>query len=98
MTVQELLQSVSYLTDSEGQRTAVVIDIAMWREIAAQLEKTSPQFVEMPPDDTTTYEAAMTQLLQTLRDSAIETGIPDLAHEHDHYIHGTPKRGREDAP
>ncbi len=21
------------------------------------------------------------------------TGIPDLAHEHDHYLHGTPKRG-----
>ncbi len=22
----------------------------------------------------------------------IETGIPDLAHQHDHYIHGKPKR------
>jgi len=22
----------------------------------------------------------------------MKTGIPDLAHQHDHYIHGTPKR------
>ena len=24
--------------------------------------------------------------------NAIETGISDLAHQHDHYLHGTPKR------
>ena len=32
-------------------------------------------------------------LRQILREGAVETGIPDLAHEHDHYLHGTPKRG-----
>ena len=40
MTVQELLQSDSYLTDSEGERTAVVIDLAVWQQITAQLEQT----------------------------------------------------------
>lgn len=25
---------------------------------------------------------------------AVETGIPDLAKEHDHYLYGTPKRGK----
>ncbi len=23
---------------------------------------------------------------------AVDTGIPDLAHQHDHYLHGTPKK------
>ena len=27
---------------------------------------------------------------------AVHTGIPDLAHEHDHYLYGTPKRGGGD--
>jgi predicted DNA-binding antitoxin AbrB/MazE fold protein len=25
---------------------------------------------------------------------ATDTGVEDLAHQHDHYIHGTPKRGQ----
>jgi predicted DNA-binding antitoxin AbrB/MazE fold protein len=29
-----------------------------------------------------------------LSDLAVETGIPDLASEHDHYLYGTPKRGK----
>lgn len=32
-----------------------------------------------------------------LSDLAVHTGIPDLAHEHDHYLYGTPKRGDLDA-
>ena len=27
-----------------------------------------------------------------LQNLAVDTGIEDLAHQHDHYIHGTPKR------
>ncbi|MCP4246061.1 MAG: hypothetical protein GY778_03335 [bacterium] len=30
--------------------------------------------------------------VDTLYDEAVETGIPDLASQHDHYAHGTPKR------
>ena len=29
-------------------------------------------------------------------ENAIETGIPDLAEQHDHYIHGCPKREKEE--
>jgi predicted DNA-binding antitoxin AbrB/MazE fold protein len=29
-----------------------------------------------------------------LSDLAVEAGIPDLASEHDHYLYGTPKRGK----
>ncbi len=75
MTVQELLQSVSYLTNSEGQRTAVVIDIAVWQELTTQLEQTW-----LETKSATSYQNTMADFLQILRDSAIETGIADLAH------------------
>jgi len=32
------------------------------------------------------------ELNQILADCQVDTGIEDLAHQHDHYIHGTPKR------
>ena len=31
-------------------------------------------------------------LMTFIEESAIATGIEDLAYQHDHYIHGTPKR------
>lgn len=31
-------------------------------------------------------------LLDLINACQMDTGIEDLAHEHDHYIHGTPKR------
>ena len=34
-------------------------------------------------------------LTQLLADSQMDTGIEDLAHQHDHYIHGTPKRDQQ---
>lgn len=36
--------------------------------------------------------AALGALIDRCR---IDTGISDLAHQHDHYIHGTPKRETE---
>jgi hypothetical protein len=35
---------------------------------------------------------AWDELEQLIERSAVDTGIEDLAHQHDHYIHGTPKR------
>ena len=32
------------------------------------------------------------QLLDAIKHSRISTGIGDLAHQHDHYLYGTPKR------
>jgi predicted DNA-binding antitoxin AbrB/MazE fold protein len=31
-------------------------------------------------------------LAQLLADSTIDTGVPDLARQHDHYLYGIPKR------
>ena len=32
------------------------------------------------------------QFDQLIANCLVDTGIEDLAHQHDHYIHGTPKR------
>ena len=37
-------------------------------------------------------EAGWEALVKLLEECAIDTGIPDLAHQHDHYLYGTPKR------
>lgn len=36
------------------------------------------------------------ELGELLERCQIETGIPDLAEQHDHYIHGCPKREKEE--
>lgn len=42
---------------------------------------------------TETADAAAWDSLETLiQDCAGETGISDLAHQHDHYLHGKPKK------
>ncbi len=38
-------------------------------------------------------EAEWASLRQLLEECKIDTGIPDLAHEHDHYLYGKPKKG-----
>lgn len=35
---------------------------------------------------------AWDDLEQIIQDSQVRTGIGDLSHQHDHYIHGTPKQ------
>ncbi|MBW4478966.1 MAG: hypothetical protein KME54_19440 [Tolypothrix brevis GSE-NOS-MK-07-07A] len=32
------------------------------------------------------------KLRQLIKDSQVDTGIDDLAHQHDYYLYGTPKR------
>lgn len=32
------------------------------------------------------------RLLKTIRENQIDTDITDMAHQHDHYLYGTPKR------
>ncbi len=39
MTTTELLNAAQFITDAEGNRKAVVVDLAVWQEIVAALEK-----------------------------------------------------------
>ena len=38
------------------------------------------------------YDPDKDPLIQTILDHQIDSGIGDLAHQHDHYLYGTPKR------
>ena len=49
-----------------------------------QVRPSSPR----PAVQETDY-GALTKLLE---DCQMDTGVEDLAHQHDHYLHGTPKR------
>ena len=40
-----------------------------------------------------TDESAWDALSQLVEECAVETGITDLAHQHDHYLYNKPKRG-----
>ncbi|NDJ16900.1 hypothetical protein GS601_06290 [Myxacorys almedinensis A] len=37
-------------------------------------------------------DSAWNDFTLLLKDCQMNTGISDLAHQHDHYLHGTPKR------
>jgi predicted DNA-binding antitoxin AbrB/MazE fold protein len=38
-------------------------------------------------------ESAWDALVQLVEECAVETGITDLAHQHDHYLYSKPKKG-----
>jgi hypothetical protein len=42
--------------------------------------------------ETQTDDAAWDAMEQLLDASSFDGGVQDFAHQHDHYIHGTPKR------
>ena len=37
-------------------------------------------------------KSGLAELFEFVEKNSIETGIGDLAHQHDHYLYGTPKR------
>lgn len=39
MTATELLNSAQFITDADGNKTAVLVDLAVWQEIIVALEK-----------------------------------------------------------
>jgi hypothetical protein len=50
-------------------------------------------FLEEEPASPPSVEgnSAWDSLTRLVEDSAIETGLTDLAHQHDHYLYGKPK-------
>jgi hypothetical protein len=50
-----------------------------------QIISAKPKLAIKTDDDWDRFEALISQY-------GVDTGIEDLAHQHDHYIHGTPKR------
>ena len=54
-------------------------------------------FLEEYLTSSATYEedTAWDTLAHLIEDSAIETGVTDLAHQHDHYLYNKAKKGQD---
>lgn len=67
--------------------------------IKAELDYLSEQdleeFYQLLKSRSQRHEDDHDELGDLLERCKISTGIPDLAEQHDHYIHGTPKRAVE---
>ncbi len=94
MSLDELLQEVQFVVDGEGHRTAVQLDLELWEKFIAWLQNgNKTQGSEDIQFDENQYQAEMDSLNELLESHAVETGISDLAVEHNHYLYGIPKRG-----
>ena len=47
---------------------------------------------EIDSEDDARIDAGWEALTALIKECQVDTGIEDLAHQQDHYIHGTPKR------
>jgi hypothetical protein len=50
------------------------------------------QLVSVSPEE---YETSWDALELALNQNAVDTGISDLAHQHDHYLHGKQKQNEQ---
>ncbi len=56
MQMTNLFESVRYITDTRGERQAVMLDLEIWQEVVAILQKSTQPSTPIPP---TEREAAM---------------------------------------
>jgi hypothetical protein len=66
----------------EGREVAITIEVESVREPNGNKEDVSGKQIR----------ADWERFMQTIRENEIETEMTDMAHQHDHYIYGTPKR------
>ncbi len=76
--VVELNESVSW---TDGQQ--VTITVAGKKSDRSTVPPLKPE-----------GKVTLDDLLEFIEEYAIDTGIEDLAHQHDHYLYGTPKTDR----
>ncbi|MCW5853654.1 MAG: type II toxin-antitoxin system Phd/YefM family antitoxin [Anaerolineae bacterium] len=77
-----------------GTPRVVVISFARYQQLLAEESKAEkfsflPELPELSDEE---YERAAAELDRVFGENLIDTGIPDLAHQHDHYLYGTPKK------
>ena len=51
MQMTNLFESVRYITDTRGQRQAVMLDLEIWQEVVAILQKNTPPSMPIPPTE-----------------------------------------------
>ncbi len=86
MSLQEMVQHVSYVTGPSGRPTAVQVEIELWEQIIALLQQAMPT-PEITVATTTDQDAAWDLFLILATDA--QPGIienPSL--QHDRYLYG----------
>jgi hypothetical protein len=84
MTIDDILAASRRLTLAEQSRLLA----ALAQQIAAAVA--TEQVATTEADAATD---SWSQILQLADQHGVATGIGDLAHQHDHYLYGTPRRG-----
>jgi hypothetical protein len=84
MTVDDILAASRRLTLAEQSRLLAALAQQIAAAVAAEQVATTE--ADAAPD-------SWAQILQLADQHGVATGIGDLAHQHDHYLYGTPRRG-----
>jgi hypothetical protein len=86
MTVDDILAASRRLTLAEQSRLLAALAQQIAAAVATEQVATTSDAEEAKPD-------SWAQILQLADQHGVATGIGDLAHQHDHYIYGTPRCG-----
>ncbi len=97
-------QSIDALLEAGGQLDPLVVKGVVFgggvqlseRAVGREGESVLVVFPEAGLYDEEAYQQDWDALERLLDECAVDTGITDLAEEHDHYLHGTPKRSPRD--
>lgn len=84
-TIDDILAASRRLTLAEQSRLLAALAQQVAAAVAAGQEAPAAPETEEQPD-------SWAQILQLAEQYGVATGIGDLAHQHDHYIYGTPRR------
>jgi hypothetical protein len=84
MTIDDILAASRRLTLAEQSRLLAALAQQIAAAVATEQEATTE--ADAAPD-------SWAQILQLADQHGVATGIGDLAHQHDHYLYGTPRRG-----
>jgi len=59
------------------------------QDLAVYVKEAFEAWLKLPEKEVDTGYEALTELIEKCQ---MDTGITDLAHQHDHYLYGTPKK------
>ena len=82
MSVQEVMQQVSYVTSPSGKPTAVQVQIEMWQEIMTLLEQTMTAPAKPEEED------AAWEIFLSLADDARPGVVDNPSINHDAIVYG----------
>ena len=75
-------------------KRALPLPLAEHEKVRVTVEQHTPQPLSAPPADRPSLGERIAAMARELPPGALHNLPDDLAAEHDHYLYGTPKRGK----